>query len=177
MKKTIIINLFGGPCAGKSTNAAGVFYELKTKGVNCELITEYAKDKVWEESLHTLDNQLYVFAKQYHRIFRVHDKVDIIVTDAPLLLSLYYGNHLSDNFKNLVKETVNQFNNVNFFLNRIKKYNPIGRLQTEDEAKGIDVNLKEIFKENNIPYYDINGDDEASKIIANTIYEMVKENN
>ena len=31
--KTVVINLIGGPCSGKSTVAAGVFYELKKMGV------------------------------------------------------------------------------------------------------------------------------------------------
>ena len=43
-KKIIVINLLGSPGAGKSTTAARLFYELKMKGVKCELITEYAKD-------------------------------------------------------------------------------------------------------------------------------------
>lgn len=48
LRKCTVINLFGGPSAGKSTLAAGVFYNLKCMGINCELITEYPKDKVWE---------------------------------------------------------------------------------------------------------------------------------
>ena len=44
----LIINLFGAPGAGKSTGAAYVFSQLKAAGVNAELVTEFAKDKVWE---------------------------------------------------------------------------------------------------------------------------------
>ena len=40
----MIINLFGGPGTGKSTGAAYIFAKLKMCGVNCELITEFAKD-------------------------------------------------------------------------------------------------------------------------------------
>ena len=32
MKNTLLINIYGGPGAGKSTAAAGVFYELKKNG-------------------------------------------------------------------------------------------------------------------------------------------------
>lgn len=46
--KTIVVNLFGAPGAGKSTGAAYIFALLKMAGVEAELVTEFAKDKVWE---------------------------------------------------------------------------------------------------------------------------------
>ncbi len=63
-KSALIVNLFGGPGAGKSTMAAGLFSELKWRGINCELATEYAKEKVWEESYAIFENQIYIFGKQ-----------------------------------------------------------------------------------------------------------------
>ena len=35
-KNTVVVNLFGGPCCGKSTVASGLFYELKCLGIDCE---------------------------------------------------------------------------------------------------------------------------------------------
>ena len=46
----LVVNLFGAPGAGKSTGAAYIFSKLKMSGINVELVTEFAKDKVWEES-------------------------------------------------------------------------------------------------------------------------------
>jgi len=46
----LVVNLFGAPGAGKSTGAAYIFSQLKMAGINAELVTEFAKDKVWEES-------------------------------------------------------------------------------------------------------------------------------
>lgn len=46
----IVVNLFGAPGVGKSTGAARIFSNLKMAGINAELITEFAKDKVWEEN-------------------------------------------------------------------------------------------------------------------------------
>ena len=57
---TILCNIYGGPGSGKSTSAAGVFSLLKTHGVNAELVTEFAKDLVWEGRDVTLDNQPYI---------------------------------------------------------------------------------------------------------------------
>lgn len=44
----LVVNLYGAPCAGKSTAAAYIFSRLKMAGVNCELITEFAKDMVYD---------------------------------------------------------------------------------------------------------------------------------
>lgn len=49
-KRCLVVNLIGGPGCGKSTTTAGLFYELKKKGYNCEMSLEFAKDKVYEES-------------------------------------------------------------------------------------------------------------------------------
>ena len=42
----LLVNLFGTPSAGKSTGAAYIFSQLKLKGINAELVTEFVKDKV-----------------------------------------------------------------------------------------------------------------------------------
>lgn len=56
MKNTLVVNLFGEPGAGKSTGAAYVFAMLKMAGVDAELVTEYAKDKVWESNTEVFKN-------------------------------------------------------------------------------------------------------------------------
>jgi len=52
----ICVNLFGAPGSGKSTCAAYTFAKLKMLGVNCELVTEFAKDKTWEKNFTVLSN-------------------------------------------------------------------------------------------------------------------------
>ena len=49
MKNTVLINIYGGPAAGKSTVAAGLFYELKKKGYDCGLVTEMATELVYDK--------------------------------------------------------------------------------------------------------------------------------
>lgn len=151
-EKPIIINLIGGPGTGKSTIAAGLFYELKKSGLNCELVTEYAKDKVWEESFKTLDDQIYVFGKQFHRLYRVYDKVDIVITDSPLLLSIIYDKGESEYFHKLVVEQYHNFNNMTFFIERDTVYEESGRMQNEDEAKSIDKEIKDLLHKYDITY-------------------------
>lgn len=143
---TIVVNLYGGPSTGKSTTAAGVFSVLKSMGVECEYVTEYAKDKVWEESFGTLNNQIYVFGKQHHRIFRCLGKVDVIVTDSPILLSLIYGEDASQQFKDLVIHEFCNMTTLDVFLERCHEYNTNGRMQTADEALIIDSKIKAVLE-------------------------------
>ena len=84
-----IINLIGEPSAGKSTIAAELFAKMKKAGYNVELVTEYAKDMVWENRNEMFSHQDYIFAKQNRRLARLNGKVDYVITDAPLILSLY----------------------------------------------------------------------------------------
>lgn len=157
MNKTpLIVNIISGPGAGKSTTAAGLFYELKKQGINCEMALEFAKDKVYEESFKTMDDQLYIFGKQYHKIWRLQNKVDVIITDSPLLISIYYNKEKSDHFNNLVVEQYNKFNNILFFINRSDTYQTEGRLQTKEEAEQIDKEIKNILEKYNIEYTEIN---------------------
>lgn len=134
----LVINLFAGPGTGKSTTAAGVFSLLKMHGVNAELITEFAKDLTWEDRQTALSNQYYVWAKQYHKLHRVINQVDVAIVDSPLLLSLVYGKGCKESFYDAVIDTFNEFNNINFFLERVKPFNPVGRNQNEKEARELD---------------------------------------
>ena len=177
-KMTICCNLFGSPGSGKSTMAALVFSRLKMLNINCELVTEFAKDKTWEKNFSALSNQVYVFAKQYFRMDRCADQVDVIITDSPLALSPYY-NKDPDIHKPLCELAVriaNKFNNLNYFIKRVKKYNPIGRNQTEAESDKIAIDLKNMLKDYDIPYTEVNGDLMSADIIVNDILKIINPN-
>jgi hypothetical protein len=156
--------MFGGPDAGKSTTAAGVFYALKMRRVRCELITEYAKTRIWEEADKTLTDQIYIFGKQHHKQFMVNNKVDVIITDSPLLLSLIYGQTLGPTFKQLVLETYNNYQNMNFYIQRHDgPYDPVGRSQKEEEAKAIDDVTLKMLIDNNILFTTVKADSEFTE--------------
>lgn len=167
---SLIVNLFGGPGSGKSTIASDVFSKLKWMGISCELVGEYAKDKVWENAHEILNDQIYVFGKQFHRIFRLNEKVDIIITDSPILLSIIYDKQKRKTFQQLVIEEYNKFNNINFFIKRVKPYSSIGRLQTEEEAKNKDNEIKNLlYSISNLECKEIYGDVSAVDIIMDEI--------
>lgn len=166
---TVAINLFAGPGAGKSTTAAGVFRLLKLAGKNVELVTEYAKDLTWADRRKTLDDQLYIFAKQHHRMAMCADQVDFIVTDSPLLLSSVYGTGQSQTFHDLVLERFRAFDNRNFFINRTKPYQPVGRSQTEAEARALDAAVKSTLRRAGECVWEIQGDVDAAERIAERV--------
>ena len=116
------------------------------------MATEYAKDKVWEESYKTLDDQIYIFGKQLHRINRLLGKVDVIITDSPLINSIVYDKENNPTFKSLVLNQHNRLNNLNYYIVRDEHYEEKGRIQTKDEAEGLDNKIKKILLNNNINY-------------------------
>ena len=172
--ETLVVNLFAGPGTGKSTTAAGIFCELKNRGICAELALEYAKDKVWEDSLRTLENQIYVFGKQHHRIWRLLGKVPVIITDSPLLLSLYYGNEESNTFHHLVLEQHRKLWCFNVFLLREKEYEQAGRLQTEAQAKVIDNLLRQMLHLNDVPYDECPANRWAPSMLADEIETILQ---
>lgn len=175
----LVVNLCGAPGAGKSTGAAYVFSKLKMQGVNCELVTEYAKDKVWEEDTTALNNQAYVFGHQLFRLTKLEGKVDVAITDSPLLLSLIYNNdkkRLGEAFNEVVKNCFNSFDNINFFIHRVKPYNPKGRLQTEKESDELSEIIKNCFIDNGEEVIEIVGDIIGYEDIVSSVLERIKKN-
>jgi hypothetical protein len=78
MNQPKVVNLFAAPGSGKSTTASGLF--LKNRGVNAELTGEYAKDLTWAKRQHTLQDQIYVFGKQHHRVWRLTHDCEVIIS-------------------------------------------------------------------------------------------------
>jgi len=144
METPFIVNLFGGPCAGKSTMASGVFYSLKKHQVRVEYVTEYAKDLTYEKRHVALANQPYVFGKQLQRIQRVIDQVDVIITDTSILYSaMYIPKDYYSHWEPFVFQLFSDMNNLNYFVERVQPYETTGRNQTEEQANEV---ATEMFK-------------------------------
>lgn len=175
--ETLVVNLMGPPGAGKSTMAAGIFSELKWRGVDVELVTEFAKECVWEERHETFKNEVYIFAKQFHRLFRLKGKVRVIVTDRPIVLSLcynqLYGNGEFDKLDDLVLEQHNSFTNYNILLNRTKKYNPSGRNQSQEESDELGSKIEAMLNFNGILFDKVDGTKENINEIVDRILNNI----
>lgn len=145
-----VLNLYGGPGSGKSTRAAELFAFLKKKGNDVELVTEYAKEMVYENRLDVLaSDQLYVFAKQNRKLERLRKAgLEYAITDSPLLLSrVYAGPEVPAELHMLVESTYASYDNINLFLNRPprSKYKRQGRLQDYEAAVVIDKTIKGVL--------------------------------
>lgn len=171
---TLVINLYGGPGSGKSTLMAGLFAYLKNRNVNCEMAPEYAKEKVWEGSYRILENQIYVFAKQHHRINRLLGSVSVVITDSPLLLSLYYGGNKSRYFNELVHDEYLKLKNMDVFVRRCKPYNPKGRRQTKKQAVEIDTCLRRILRDNALSYVEVFGEEDSIAKLGEIVLHRLK---
>ena len=172
---SIVVNLFGAPSAGKSTGAAYVFAKLKLLGIDAELSLEFAKEKVWEGDTEILNREGYVFKNQEHRLLRLLNKVDVIVTDAPLLLTLAYRQN-KENYSQLdyyINKVFNCYDNLNFLINRVKKYNPNGRLQTELESNKKRNDIIEVLNHYNVNYEECDGCESGyDRIVASVINKI-----
>lgn len=150
----IVINLWGAPGSGKSTTAAGLFFLMKINKHKVELVTEYAKDLVWDRHDALLGNQICIFAEQQRRLHRLRDHgVDYVITDSPLPLpSLYRPRAYFDHFDPLLLEAFHSYNNINYFLNRVSSFEKLGRVHNEQEAEKLSTDLKAFLATHRIAY-------------------------
>jgi len=177
MKETKIINLFGGPGVGKSTIASGIFYNLKKRHVECDCPYEFPKQVAWEDNQSQITDQLYILANQHRGIVRSYGKVDYIILDSPILLSLAYkdgydspypSSHYSCSFDIMVLELFSKYDNLNIFLERDENsFQQTGRLQNHEESLFFDEKIKSILDNNNFPYY-------TYKVGDNTVDELTE---
>jgi len=181
MKNTKIINLFGGPGSGKSTITSGLFYELKKRNISCDNPYEFPKQVAWEDNKSQITDQLYIFANQHRGIVRSYGKVDFIILDSPILLSLAYkdgydkgypASLYGESFDKMVFDVYNQYTNINFLLNRDdKKYQTDGRFQSQTESSMFHKRIKNILDDHDLTYFnmEVNGDtvDKIIKFITN----------
>jgi len=167
MKNVTVINFYGGPGSGKSTAAAGLFYNMKIAGYNVELTDEFAKECVWEGNIPMLQDQLWVLGHQHRKILRLSDKVDYIITDSPVLLSpIYrgrYGESLySDIIDKMALECYNLYEtNINFMLGRQGDFEQKGRAQDLEESLEIDAAIVHQFEMLDIQYIKLQSEDNA----------------
>jgi nicotinamide riboside kinase len=180
-KKTTIINLYGGPGSGKSTSAAYLYYLLKSEGKNVELVREYVKDWAYEARLISNYDQIYFLGKQVRRESLLYGKVDWIITDSPVMMNLYYAqkycpSQLSEGIRaatlSMYRQAVEDgHKHTHIFLKRIKPYLAEGRYQKEEEAKEIDVELKQLLQNLKVPFIEIPASEEELKKTLTQIKE------
>ncbi len=154
MPNTLVVNLFAGPGAGKSTCAWRLAGELARQGLRVEYVPEYAKELVWDNRMDLLDGSLehqrMIFEEQSRRIRRLDGKVDVIITDSPILLSSLYIKESSPEFDAEVRERFLKQNHFNLFVNRGRNFDQTGRIHNEAESLAIDDKIQNYLRSHKI---------------------------
>lgn len=150
-QKTKVINLYAGPGAGKTTAALQICLELKKLGINAEYVSEFAKDLIYDGKEEMLKDQKFVTDGQYERLNRLRGKVDVIVTDSPLLLGQVYGKKSIDkDYKDEIRKRYDSFDNYNTFIVRGKNFTQKGRVHNLEESKQLDADVLQMLSDNKI---------------------------
>lgn len=145
----LLVNLTGGPGSGKSTTAAGIFWECKLAGHRAELVGEEARELIYDGSIKMLENQILILGQQWQRIKRLSDSgANVAICDSPLSLSILYSkgkpyhNELTAIVRTLEQQHTNTFN---ILVKRVKTYDTFGRYQDEEQAKLLDLEAERLI--------------------------------
>jgi hypothetical protein len=84
---------------------------------------------------------------------------------------IYTKDNVLDDF---IKYEFSKFNNLNFYINRVKPYNPKGRNQTENESDVLGSEIIRILHADNIEYITFDGDESCAENMVNIILEKIK---
>ena len=179
-----IINLFSGPGGAKSSTAAGLTYRLKKMHITCDNPYEFPKLLAWDNNQSAIQDQLYVLANQHRGIVKSYGKVDYIILDSPILLSLTYRSYYKatdypaslydDTFDKMVLSVFNKYDNVNIFLKRTEGvHNNKERYHNLEESIELDDVIKKSLDANNIPYHTV----EVGENTLDDILEIININN
>ena len=175
--KKYVVNFFAGPGAGKSTTAAKLFGEIKSrKVIKCELVTEYAKELVYSNQVKILtDYPDLIFATQRKRLNDALGVVDLVIMDTSLIFSTLYHDIKSEHLINYIYETYRSYNNINIFVNRDdSSFEDYGRIHNEEESKLYDEIMADVVSVYDFPviYHNVKDDiknltDKILKIVNN----------
>jgi hypothetical protein len=169
-----VINFFGAPGVGKTTNALLLTAILKKLGIDTEISLEFVKEYIFTNNEDMIAFQNHIFSEQERklRVFSKSNEVEFAIADSPLLLSAYYApKDYAIYFKDLVFEIFNTYENINFFVNRNHSYSHQGRKHNEEESIFINKNIKAYLINNNIPFIEINSTDNLEDFVIPYLLE------
>jgi hypothetical protein len=178
-----IINFFGGPGIGKSTQASGLFTEMKKHHMSVEYTYEFPKEVAWEGNVSQLKDQFFITANQHRNISRLYGKVDYIIVDSPIVLGCFYESRYGKDYpashysmsglSKFLWDLFKQYDNMNILLTRNEEtYDTNGRMQDLKEAIEIDNDIKETLTINSIKFKEFSVDNDT----ASRIFMYIKNN-
>lgn len=155
-RHTLVVNLFAGPGAGKTTCAWEIAAELKKCGYVVEYVSEAAKEYVWDNNMGKLngsiENQQALFREQNHRVHRLLGKVDMVVTDSPILLNPMYLSKPNTVYSDQVFAIFKKQNNFNIFIRRGSQFEKAGRIHNLSQSMTLDNQIENMLTKHQLFY-------------------------
>lgn len=178
------VALIAGPGAGKTTLANAVTARLKDAGMKWYNVQEYARefiDKHGPAAINRMSIPLLLANKQIGRERKVPKTCDGFITDSPLVLPWFYAMGLAaepvekyEILTSLYQMFLRSFLDYThiFYLKREKEYVLDGtRMQTEEEALGIDNDVRRVILDHGFNMVDVSGTlNERVDFIVENIY-------
>ncbi|TSE23443.1 hypothetical protein Tsedi_02224 [Tepidimonas sediminis] len=157
---TKVINILGGPGCDKSLYASAIVLKLHLLGKTVEWVPEVAKAHVWAGDTEGLRNQWGLAQQQYRMLVCLDGQVQYLVTEGGLPQLLYYNEKYPDNICDVAKTKaqihawIKRFEHINIFAQRDtdKPYVQAGRLQDEQRAREIDLEMRTFYSSEGIKY-------------------------
>jgi len=144
--KTLLVNLYGAPCSGKSVKMMQLAVVGKLRRVFCEISAEVAKEYVVKKIPITREVQWNLTHEQARRLLCFVGHVEVLVTDAPPLIGAFYAHYrklegldeIDREFGKLDAEVRSRAERVvNVYMWRDHPYDEAGRLESEHEDEEI----------------------------------------
>jgi hypothetical protein len=176
----MLINFFGGPGSTKSTKAARIFSELRAKGYNAELVTEFIKYWAYQGRKCKSFDQVFIFANQLHLIdFLFQHDVEHVVCDSPLFLQCAFSKKFNSpvwkELLSIAEKFESNYKTCNIWLNRSKiPYETSGRYETHEEALRLDEYIKKFMEITGVQFIEVDATD-VDKIIEIVFSQISKE--
>jgi hypothetical protein len=138
---------------------------LKLKGCEVDIAHEYIKEKLYEGTPYPFHDQLYTYAQQNKKLNQLNGKVKYIITDSPSVQCVAYNEKEPEVFNQMALDYFNQYDNLNFYIERTHVYQPSGRNQTEEQAEQVGSKIRDMLNDLKIPYLVLPANKALDKIL------------
>lgn len=154
--KTLLVNLFGAPCSGKSVKMMQLAVVGKIRKYFCEICAEVAKEYVVQKIPISREVQMELTREQCRRLKCFVGNCEVVVTDAPVLIGAFYSHYrglpgleeIDGIFNGYAGEVAERAARaVNLYMWRDHAYEEAGRIETEREDAAIAKRMWEFVQE------------------------------
>jgi hypothetical protein len=130
------------------------------------LVSEYIKDRIYEENKTMPSNQIAIFGMEHYNISTKLGKVDVIIHDGSFLNNIVYKVGYNKEFDDLIISEYKKFKNLDFFIKRGNiEFEDYGRIHNLKQSKELDKIIKETYERYGLSYIEVEARDAVDKMI------------